>query len=89
MHHLNTQHFLDTISCESNWNMGAIGDGGTSLGLAQIHLPAHTEITRAQALDPYFAIPWMASQWENDQAAMWSCWKNYQRDGWPIHSPSS
>jgi|SRR5918996_694044 hypothetical protein len=48
------------ISAESSWNPSAVGDGGSSIGLAQIHLPAHPYISKAQAADPDFAIRWTA-----------------------------
>lgn len=37
---------------ESGGQSNAVGDGGTSVGLAQIHLPAHPGVTSAQASDP-------------------------------------
>jgi hypothetical protein len=72
---LNADHFVGTIACESGFDPDAVGDQGTSLGLAQIHLPAHPDITRAEALDPYFSIDWMASQWQADNASAWTCWR--------------
>jgi len=48
------------IAHESGYNPSAEGDQGQSWGLAQIYLPAHLEVTRAQALDPIFAIHWAA-----------------------------
>jgi len=43
---------------ESGENDMAIGDGGTSFGRFQIHLPAHPEITVEQAQDPEFSSDW-------------------------------
>lgn len=37
---------------ESGGRPDAVGDGGTSFGLWQIHLPAHPEVSQACALDP-------------------------------------
>lgn len=37
---------------ESGGNPGAVGDQGTSMGLWQIHLPAHPDVSQACALDP-------------------------------------
>lgn len=48
------------IDLESNWDPNAIGDGGTSFGLVQIHRPAFPSISRTQALDPEFAIDFAA-----------------------------
>lgn len=63
-----------TLKCESNLYPGAIGDGGTSYGVAQIHLPAHPSITKAQALDPDFAVRFAAKQFSLGHQAMWSCY---------------
>lgn len=41
-----------------------------SYGLAQIYLPAHPEVTKAQALDEHFAIEWMAKHF-NDPGVVW------------------
>lgn len=75
-HGLNTSHFVKVIECESAWDTHAVGDRNHSFGLVQIYLPAHPEVSRKEAEDPQFAIEWMAEQWENDRAYMWSCWKN-------------
>ena len=45
---------------ESGWDKGAVGDNGTSYGLAQIHLPAHPNVSQKQAMNPDFAIEWTA-----------------------------
>lgn len=74
-HNLNVEHFLKTIDCESHWNPRAVGDGGLSHGLVQIYRPAHTDISVAEADDPFFALTWMAVQWENNKAYMWTCWR--------------
>ena len=58
-----------------------VGDGGTSVGPFQIHLPAHPDITAAQAADPVSATAYMlgedtgavarvpASLWKSDPQA--------------------
>ena len=43
---------------ESGEDDTAIGDGGTSFGRFQIHLPAHPEITIEEAQDIKFATNW-------------------------------
>jgi len=48
------------IARESEFKTSAVGDNGNSFGLVQIYLPAHPDITKAQALDPLFAINWAA-----------------------------
>lgn len=62
------------IDCESSFKPKAVSPTHDS-GIAQIHLAAHPDITRAQAFDPAFAIPWMAKQWSKGHQRMWSCYK--------------
>lgn len=65
-----------TLKCESNLRSNAVGDHGTSYGVAQIHLPAHTDITKSQALDPFWAIDWAAREFSLGHQTMWTCWRN-------------
>ena len=67
---------LATIQCESGgtFNPTAVGDYGTSFGLTQIHLPAHPNISKAEAENPDFAINWMAIQFSEGNKGIWSCW---------------
>ncbi len=67
--------FSKVVSCESQWNPLAVGDSGASYGLVQIHLPSHPEITQEEALDPYFALNWMAYEWSVGHAKQWSCYR--------------
>lgn len=62
-----------TIQCESGGNPGAVGDQGTSYGLAQIHLIAHADVTKGEALDPEFAVRWMARQFALGNQSIWTC----------------
>lgn len=64
---------LNTLDCESKLDPNAIGDYGTSFGISQIHLPAHPEISKAQALDPHWAIEYMAKNISTGHASFWSC----------------
>jgi len=41
----------DIVTCESNWNLYAVGDSGKSIGLFQLHLPAHPSISKECAFD--------------------------------------
>ncbi len=50
------------IDHESGWLQTAIGDNGTSFGLAQIHLPAWPNINKETALHPLFALEWTAQK---------------------------
>lgn len=46
---------------ESSFDPTRIGDTDPNdVGIAQINLPSHPNVTREQALDPTFAIPWAA-----------------------------
>jgi hypothetical protein len=78
-HGLNVEHFLNVIECESKFAANQKGDyrNGvpTSYGITQIHLPAHPEITKAQALDPFFSLHWAAEQWQDGNAKAWTCWR--------------
>lgn len=47
---------------ESAYDPGAVGPNGIDLGLVQINLEAHKDITNMQALDPAFAIPYAADR---------------------------
>lgn len=50
------------IDHESNWLPSAVGDNGTSFGLAQIHMPAWPGISKGQAMNPVFALNWTAEK---------------------------
>ncbi len=63
------------IFCESSWKTDAIGDNGESIGLAQIHLTDHPDITKEQAFDPFFSIDWMASEMSKGRSKEWSCYR--------------
>lgn len=73
---LNVEHFLSVIECESSFNPNAVGDSWRSFGIAQIFLPAHPEITKKEALDPEWALHWMANEWVHDRYRQWSCYNN-------------
>lgn len=68
------QPLIDTLYCESDFNPDAVGDNDTSFGVAQIHLPAHPEITKAEALDPLWAINWAAAQFAAGREHEWTCY---------------
>lgn len=86
---LNVGEFLATIECESRFNASAIGDHGNSYGIVQIHLPSHS-VTKEQALNPFFALNWMANQWSIGNKKIWSCWhtsgKNYLSSIFPWYN---
>ncbi len=70
-----TRQMLATVNCESGWVATSTGDYGTSIGIAQIHLPAHQDISKDQALDPYFSLDWAAYQFSIGNQAIWTCWR--------------
>ncbi|HEY6019625.1 MAG TPA: hypothetical protein VIY48_06915 [Candidatus Paceibacterota bacterium] len=73
---LNAGHFKAVVSCESQWNASAVGDGGQSYGIAQFYHPEQDwGFTKEQALDPYFALDQMAKAWSEGKASKWSCWR--------------
>lgn len=51
------------------------GEREKSFGLVQIHLPAHPDISYAQATDPDFAIKFMASEFSKGRAWQWTCYR--------------
>lgn len=63
------------INCESRYKPNAVGDGGYSFGLSQIYLPAHPNVTKEEALDPKFAIEFMAEKFSQGKARLWTCYK--------------
>lgn len=52
-----------------------VGDREQSFGLVQIHLPAHPSVTKEQAVDPHFAVDFLAKNMSAGRASMWSCYK--------------
>lgn len=63
------------IHCESSFNPLAVGDNGYSFGLVQIHLPSHPQVTREQALDPEFAVTFLADKLSKNQGYLWTCYR--------------
>lgn len=67
-------HFAVQVAlCESGLNPASVGDHGTSFGLWQIHLPAHPDITKEQALDPVWSTRWAAQMFAKGYASRWTC----------------
>lgn len=72
---VNRQIIADVVACESNGNPNAIGDSGRSFGLVQIFLPAHPNISKKQALDPVFAIDYLAKEISHGRGSAWTCFR--------------
>jgi len=63
------------VNCESSYNYKAVGDGGKSFGLSQIHNPSHPSITYKQSTNPDFALDFMASNISKGKGSMWTCYR--------------
>lgn len=63
------------VACESGYNTRIVGDGGKSVGLAQIYAPAHPEISYEEKVDPYFALDFMARSISKGKGSMWTCYR--------------
>jgi len=64
---------MDTIvKGESDYCEYQFGDHDTSFGCVQIHLPAHPDITRAEALNVFFSLNYLAQQLSEGHCVMWS-----------------
>ena len=61
------------IKCESGYNPNALGDGGKSRGLVQIHSVYH-EVSDEDAYDPQYAIEFLAKALSEGKGNLWSCY---------------
>jgi len=66
----------NVLKCESSLSPTAIGDNGNSIGIAQIDLIYHTDITREQAFDPEFSIDYLAREISLGNGPRWTCYRN-------------
>lgn len=81
-YHLNVDEFLGTIACESHWDTYAVGDNGTSFGLAQLHNTlTDWGLAPAQAEEPMIALNTMALAWSRGEQGRWSCYKELYGKG--------
>lgn len=72
---LQSYHVYDTGKVARNPSWGVIvGERERSFGLVQIHLPSNPDITHAQAIDPDFAIEFLAKSISQGYASRWSCY---------------
>lgn len=75
-YNLDPELFKAVIHCESSWRSDAVGDNGTSFGLAQLHYPTRDwGIATSTALDPYASIDIMADAWSRGESSRWTCWR--------------
>lgn len=76
-----------TIECESGYNPTiqsqhfSRGEQEQSFGLAQINLPSHPGITQEQAINPDFALNFMAYNFSVGKKAMWMCYTQLRNSG--------
>ena len=75
-YHVSETQMLGTIAGESSFNPHAVGDNGCSIGVAQINLCAHKEITKEEAEDPIFSVSYMAEQFSLGHEYIWTAWRN-------------
>jgi len=74
----NAEHLKKIVQCESGYDVdiqsGHMLSYGReqSFGLAQIHLPSHPTVSYEEAIDPKFAIEFLA---KNYGKVKWSCSK--------------
>lgn len=64
---------LKIAKCESSLRPDAIGDHGTSIGVMQIHLPAHPSVTKEQMLDPEQNIAEAKRIYDKSGYLAWTC----------------
>lgn len=66
---------LATMRCESGLDPQATNHTSRefSVGIAQINLKAHPDITETQARDPEFAAAFIAEQFSTGHASQWTC----------------
>lgn len=70
--------YLDTINCESQWNITALGDSGKAYGLAQFHEPTFNQFRDESNLDVYYdgakdQLELMAWAFQNGLQSHWTC----------------
>lgn len=66
------------IECESQGRPWVRGDHGHSRGLVQIHDYWHSEVTDAQAFDPFFSIEFLAKGLAAGNGSEWTCYRLYK-----------
>lgn len=69
------------VQCESQYDIDIQshhkrpdGSQEKSFGLVQIYLPAHTNVTYSEAIDPVFALNFLGKYLAQGQGKLWSCY---------------
>jgi hypothetical protein len=87
-----SEEISTVLDCESTMGKYVEGDIGsstatTSWGIAQINLPNHPDITKAQALNDAFAIDFLAKSIAAGRGYWWTCYReHYHGDNLTIAS---
>ena len=73
---VSSERMEKTLFCESSLLSSAtnINRREHSVGIAQINLLAHKDVTEEQARDNDFAIEWTAKAFSEGKQNMWSCY---------------
>ncbi len=79
MYHVKRQTMQSVVSCESGYVYDVPGDKRNgryeSFGLSQIHLKDHPDVSYDEAIDPHFALEFMASNISKGRGGMWTCYR--------------
>lgn len=76
------------IACESGFvedvqsrHITRAGTREESYGLVQINLPSHPSVSYEQAIDPVFAVEFLARNLADGKGSMWTCWRLLAKSG--------
>lgn len=75
---ISAKQFIGTLQCESAFKWNAVGDHGTSIGIAQFHYPqGNWGESTSSAMNPYKSIDMAAQLFAqgNKTKAHWTCWR--------------
>ena len=80
----NPEMMRQTIACESmhwvtdiqSWHRRPDGSREQSFGLAQIHLPDHPQVSYEEAINPHYAIKFMAQHFGENNGKIWTCFRD-------------
>ena len=73
-YNVNPQVMHKVIKCESSYNPNALGDGGKSRGLVQIHSDYH-DVSDEDAYNPQYAIEFLARMLSQGKGNLWTCYR--------------
>lgn len=90
-YNVNVEQVQTVIDCESggdptiqSYAYKKDGTRENSWGLVQWNLDANPQITKAQALNPDWALPAMLRAWSEGHSTLWSCYKIYYGNSRPL-----